>query len=173
MPNSEIARVYTARDAVEATAVRSELELRGIEARVVGDLLGGAVGGLPPGHSTSPEIWVRGEDREQAGKVIERFFSDPSFTWDGSKQGEKKTDTETGDDLAARALLAAMLGITLVPVLSSGYSIWLLMRIARQRYPVSPTGNWHINAALVLNALVLAVLLLFGLVFYIAIAFGF
>src|SRR5262249_4053182 len=55
--------VYAAGDIAEAQFVRGILADAGIEATVVGEPLGAAVGELPPLVAT-PRVWVRADDAE-------------------------------------------------------------------------------------------------------------
>jgi enoyl-CoA hydratase/carnithine racemase len=61
--------VYAARDTAEAFFVRNLLQQAGIEALVVGDMLRGVVGELPP-LQTSPSIWVAPYEAERARLIV-------------------------------------------------------------------------------------------------------
>ena len=64
--------VYAAGTMAEAQFVRNLLADAGIEATVVGEPLGMAVGELPPLVAT-PRIWVRAGDAERARPVVEEY----------------------------------------------------------------------------------------------------
>jgi enoyl-CoA hydratase/carnithine racemase len=64
--------VYSARDTTEAYFVRNLLQQAGIEALVVGDVLRGIVGELPP-LQTTPGIWVSPHDAERARLVVAEY----------------------------------------------------------------------------------------------------
>ena len=53
------------------------LEEAGINARVVGEVLGNAAGGLPLGEATAPRIWVLGNDAARAREIIGRWRDGP------------------------------------------------------------------------------------------------
>lgn len=106
-----------------------------------------------------------------ARQVIERLTSDFPYGWEATEVDEDQIETDAGDEIASRAWLTAVLGTVFLPVLLSFYSIWLLAKLVRDRLPVSPAGNWRVNAALFVNACVIAVLIVIGLVFYIALPF--
>jgi hypothetical protein len=60
-----------------------------------------------------------------------------------------------GDRLAARALDAAALGVTLLPVAASLYSVGLLLRRRLAGLPITAGGAAHEREAWWLNALIL------------------
>ena len=64
--------VYAAGDMAEAQFVRDLLADAEIEARIVGEALGAAVGELPPLVAT-PRVWVRAEDAERARPLVEQY----------------------------------------------------------------------------------------------------
>ena len=67
-------QLYTARDNVEAEAIKSMLELEGIEAVVQGEPLTAVWGAVPIDPSTSPSIWVtRDDDFDNAVRCLEEF----------------------------------------------------------------------------------------------------
>ena len=65
--------VYSARDPLEAHLLRAVLESEGIEARVMGEFLYLARGGVPFDNHTEPSVWVTDEDVERARAVVEEF----------------------------------------------------------------------------------------------------
>ena len=67
-----LVEVCSASNVVEADGLCELLEEAGIRARVVGEGLGVAAGGLALGEDVSPRIWVRESDLERAREVIER-----------------------------------------------------------------------------------------------------
>ena len=69
MTDSQPLEVYSAVDVPEAHLVQTVLEEAGIEARIVGDHLQGAVGDLPA-VSIAPRIWVHAQNFEKARQVI-------------------------------------------------------------------------------------------------------
>jgi hypothetical protein len=64
--------VYSARNAAEARFVANLLSDAGVEAMVVGEALGMAIGELPPGTAT-PRVWVRPEDEVRARPVVAEY----------------------------------------------------------------------------------------------------
>ena len=73
MRDDHIVEVYWARNLQIAHTVRGLLESAGIEARVVGETLQGAIGELPAGPESSPRVWVKREDEERAKKICDEF----------------------------------------------------------------------------------------------------
>ena len=64
-----IVEVYAAANEVDAGAMQAALADAGIEARIVGDMIGNAFE-LPIGFR-EPKLWVREEDAETARQVIQ------------------------------------------------------------------------------------------------------
>lgn len=65
--------VFSARDPVEAHLFRAVLESEGIPARVQGEFLFQARGGVPFDHHTAPSVWVSDEDVDRARTIAEEF----------------------------------------------------------------------------------------------------
>ena len=61
---------YRAENWVEARALAVHLEGAGIQARVVGDYLGGAHGGIQAGTMLATEVWIPATDRAGAEALI-------------------------------------------------------------------------------------------------------
>lgn len=72
MTNENPVEVFSARDLVEAYFVRDLLIDAGIEAIVVGDPLGMAVGDIPP-IVASPRIWVPSSDTNEARQLTDEY----------------------------------------------------------------------------------------------------
>jgi hypothetical protein len=70
-----LVEVCSAGNIVEADGLCELLEESGIQARVVGEGLGVAAGGLALGENVSPRIWVHESDLARAREVIERWRS--------------------------------------------------------------------------------------------------
>jgi len=66
-------RLYGARDAMEAQFVCDLLKEEGIDATVMGDVLGAARGDLPMTVETLPGVYVREEDADAAMAVVAEF----------------------------------------------------------------------------------------------------
>jgi hypothetical protein len=65
--------VYTARDEMDAHFVKGLLEQEGIEARVLGESLGGAFGTLPLSARSLPGVYVRDEDVARATPIVDEY----------------------------------------------------------------------------------------------------
>ena len=65
--------VFSARDPVEAHLLRAVLESEGIEAKVMGEFLYLARGGVPFDNHTEPSVWVADEDLGRARTIVEEF----------------------------------------------------------------------------------------------------
>ena len=83
MTDSQPVEVYSAVDVPEAHLVQAMLLDAGIEARIVGDHLQGAVGDLPA-VSIAPRIWVHAQNVEKARQII--------LAWQ-----QEKRDSRAGD----------------------------------------------------------------------------
>lgn len=71
--DSRIVEIYTAANEIDAGAIRAALEQQGIEAKLVGDLLGNAFD-VPLGF-TGPRIWVHENDATAARRIVEQLQS--------------------------------------------------------------------------------------------------
>jgi hypothetical protein len=96
MIQSTIVEVYAAANVAEANLVKAMLADAGIEARVVGDLLNAAAGGVPFGDVVAPRVWVVQEDATRARRSINEWKSmQPErveremFLWKCSTCGEE------------------------------------------------------------------------------------
>lgn len=93
MADSKPREVYSAANIQEAHIIKAVLEEAGIEARVVGDQLQGAVGELPA-VNIAPRVWVNTESFDQARKIIEDHQASsqssvtPANDWNCAKCGE-------------------------------------------------------------------------------------
>ncbi len=74
--NVRIVELCSAVDIFEAHALCAVLEQEEISARIVGDVLGNAAGGLPLGETIAPRVWVRQSDAARAREVIDRWLDD-------------------------------------------------------------------------------------------------
>lgn len=68
-----LVKVYSAADSVEAHFVRALLDRDGIEATVLGDVLGTALGGVPFTEETRPAVWVADAAAPAAQVVVDRY----------------------------------------------------------------------------------------------------
>ena len=81
-----IVEVYCAKNEAEARLIETMLKEAGVECRVVGQFLTGAVGEIPPGMASSPGIWVPANRLEAAREVLDNWeaargpFRVPSWT---------------------------------------------------------------------------------------------
>ena len=93
MMDSQPLEVYSAADLQEAHLIKNVLENAGIEARVVGDHLQGAVGDLPA-LGIAPRVWVNAGKFDQARKIIVdhqascQSSATPTIGWKCSDCGE-------------------------------------------------------------------------------------
>ena len=69
--NVRIVELCSAANEFEAQALCALLAEAGIQARVVGGLLGDVAGGLPLGEAVAPRIWVREEDAARVRQIID------------------------------------------------------------------------------------------------------
>lgn len=97
-----VVELCSAGNALEAYALYDILQEAGIQARIVGELLGSAAGSLPLGETVAPRIWVREADAERAREVIAEQVSQArqeSATpdeWDERAEAEAASENESG-----------------------------------------------------------------------------
>ena len=70
MSDQSLVEVYRAKNSVEAYLIKAALDDAGIRARVTGDMLQGAIGDIPVGWMTSPQILVMDQDADRARALI-------------------------------------------------------------------------------------------------------
>ncbi len=70
MNNDEIIEVYCGKNEPDVRVVESALIAAGVDCRVVGQYLAGAIGEIPAGIASSPSIWVASSQVEAAREVI-------------------------------------------------------------------------------------------------------
>jgi hypothetical protein len=136
---TEPAAAHMARNRLKSAGVRAVLS----DEELVSTAwqLGNAVGGI--------KLQVREADVGRAEKVLEKLRKQRS----NRTKGKPETP---GDELAARALNAAALGIFFVPVVNHVYSAILLMRLKSQGLELTKQGRKHVRKAWVLNIMFLA-----------------
>jgi hypothetical protein len=136
---------------VEANYLCNRLEEARIEARVVGDFLGGAVGGLPLGEATSPRVWVHQSDQARAREVIAGWRSeqgDPAGQWpagEGTPPWEMPAAPETPEGEPSsgfryRFVSEAFWFAAVICVVAGGYWAWR-NSIALAKYSVVAEGR--------------------------------
>jgi hypothetical protein len=88
MDNSEIVEIYSAANSFEAHALANALIEAGIKARVVGDFLGAAAGGLAVGAPISPRIWVMKDEEIRALELLEQWKAELNKSSDSAETEE-------------------------------------------------------------------------------------
>ncbi len=71
-----IVEICSAANIIEADGLCELLEEAGIHARVVGEILGAAAGGLPLGEAIAPRVWALEDDAVRAREIIARWRSE-------------------------------------------------------------------------------------------------
>jgi hypothetical protein len=74
MNDQVFVEIYRPETSVQAHLLRDQLEQAGIAARVDGEFLQGAMGGLPLGWSAAPRVLVAESDAAAARKVLEALL---------------------------------------------------------------------------------------------------
>jgi len=114
MGNHEQIEVYAARDEIDATLVQSMLAEAGIEARVVGGQIAGAVGEVPAGLPSAPRVWVSRGNEDAARELIRVMEEKRRSSWQkasGKDECEDQADDPSlGKQLASAAVLGAFPG---------------------------------------------------------------
>lgn len=80
----DVVTVYRTADSLNAHALAAQLVDEGIDARVVGDFLSGAYGGVT-GTMTQVEVWIPAAQRDQAAPLIARWSGEDEPVPTGSK----------------------------------------------------------------------------------------
>jgi hypothetical protein len=76
MDDSDIVEIYSAANSIEAYAMANALKAAGVKARVVGDMLGTAAGGLAVGEPIAPRVWIRRQDEAHARGLLKQWKVD-------------------------------------------------------------------------------------------------
>lgn len=90
-----IVEVYRARDPMQAHLFAAELKNDGVECQVVGDHLGGALGEVPFGWSTAPQILVKESCVERARELLSEYEQLLATSYDREEEEEEE---EEGDE---------------------------------------------------------------------------
>jgi hypothetical protein len=110
MSSHDSTEVYAARDEIDATLVQSMLAEAGIEARVVGGEIAGAIGAVPAGLPSAPRVWVTDEDAAAATSLIREMEEKRAETWrQHTKIDDEQTKTSEpslGEQVTTAAVLA-------------------------------------------------------------------
>jgi len=88
LDDSNIIEIYSAANAIEAHAMANALEAAGVKARVVGDYLGMAAGGLPLGQPIAPSVWVLKEEEARARELIKQWKDEAKIP-PGARESEQ------------------------------------------------------------------------------------
>lgn len=70
MSDTKLVEVYRARDSLHAHLLKSRLAEAGIEVRVLGETVQGAMGAVPLGWSILPQLYVRKSDAQAARDML-------------------------------------------------------------------------------------------------------
>jgi hypothetical protein len=110
MSSHDSTEVYAARDEIDATLIQSMLAEAGIEARVVGGEITGAIGGVPAGLPSAPRVWVMDDDAAAATSLIREMEEKRAETWrQHTKNDDEQTKTSEpslGEQVATAAVIA-------------------------------------------------------------------
>ena len=109
MSSHDVTEVYAARDEIDATLIQSMLAESGIEARVVGGQILGAVGEVPAGLPSAPRVWVSEENAESAIALIRKMEEKRRASWLHEQQ------SEDGSEQPSEALLGKQVATAAVP----------------------------------------------------------
>ncbi len=148
--NVRIVELCSTVDVVEAHGLCAMLERAGIQARVVGDVLGNAAGGLPLGETIAPRVWVRESDAARAQEAIDRWLNDQETNpteWpqsDTQPEWEETAEPEEGplpSDVKFRFLSEVFYIIGMFFILLGIYwacQNWLIL----SGYSATTSGQW-------------------------------
>jgi len=76
MDDADVVELYSAANSIEAYAMANALKAAGIKARVVGDGLEAAAGGLAVGATIAPRIWIRKDEEARARDLLKQWHVD-------------------------------------------------------------------------------------------------
>jgi len=96
--SERIVELCSAADAVEAHALCDLLEEAGIHARMVGESLGYAGGGLPLGEAIAPRVWVSEKDAARAREIVDDWRDRPCENLGTSAEGEAAADSDSDEE---------------------------------------------------------------------------
>lgn len=96
MSEPRLIEIYRATNTFEAHLMKAALEDAGIRVQVTGDFLNGAIGDIPVGWNTAPQILVMETDAEQARKVIDEIEAIQR-----GKEGSPDLEAESSDESSA------------------------------------------------------------------------
>lgn len=96
MSEPRLIEIYRAKNTFEAHLMKAALEDAGIRVQVTGDFLNGAIGDIPVGWNTAPQILVMEPDAEQARKVIDEIEAIQR-----SKEESSELEAENFDESSA------------------------------------------------------------------------
>jgi hypothetical protein len=150
-----IVEIYSAANAIEANSLCDALAEAGIEAQVVGEMLGNA-GGWLPAAATAPRIWVRHADEADARKIMvewnaDRGAQDTTAAVDNEEPATVPTDG--GEDTATSpegpgeegpkpftVVGKCLVGLGLALILFGAAYAWRLSLVA-DRHPAETTAE--------------------------------
>lgn len=98
--DERIVEAYRARDPMQAFLLAAELKNDGIDCQVVGDRLGGAIGEIPLGWSTAPQILVKESDVAKARERLMEYeqLLATSYDRDEDEEEAEETPEESGEE---------------------------------------------------------------------------
>ena len=114
MSSHDVTEVYAARDAIDATLVQSMLGESGIEARVVGGEIVGAIGAVPAGLPSAPRVWVSDEHAEAALALIREMEEKRRASWLQNSRADGEETEAPKESLGKKVATVAGLGAALV-----------------------------------------------------------
>jgi hypothetical protein len=158
-----VVAVYSAANNLDAYALAGALEAAGIEAKVVGEFLNMAAGGLPLGQPIAPSVWVRKEDEARARQFLEehqsRAAEPPEAIESPESEAEEPSDEaaeETAEELPSpegpsRGFLSPLLVVVGIAAMALGAYYAIENHILLACYPETTQarfiGTTSINAA--------------------------
>jgi hypothetical protein len=120
--DSDAILAYRAASAVEAYALVAHLEDEGIEARVLGEPLQGAYGGINAGGMNSVEVWISSINRTEAESMIDQWHR---VRMTQSDEGQEQLGPEPPAKLQYSMLFLLWL-MTAVAILAAATSLDLI-----------------------------------------------
>lgn len=111
MNSHEPMEVYAARDEIDATLVQSMLAESGIEARVVGGQIAGAVGEVPAGLPSAPRVWVSSNNADVARTLIREMEAKRQQSWQKDRQAIDSDEQRQSPSQGKQIATAGALGV--------------------------------------------------------------
>lgn len=108
----EFVEIYRPKNLMQAHAIRMALEDAGVDVRIEGELLQGAVGEIPLGWDTLPRILVDSSQLDTAREIVERLDARSAVEPPGNESNESTRCLACGCEMSEAATKCVSCGWT-------------------------------------------------------------